>query len=140
MGTTQDIRWQQRLDNFSRALDQLQSAVLLATQRPLSLLEEQGLIKSFEFTHELAWNVMKDYLQFQGSTDITGSRDATRMAFKAQLIEEGEIWMEMIKSRNQTSHTYNHAVAKEIATRIIELYFPLFQAFQHRMRSLYSHG
>ena len=131
-----DIRWQQRLDNFSNALQQLNAAVLLAEQRPLSLLEEQGLIKSFEFTHELAWKVMKDYFEFQGDNQITGSRDATRMAFKMQLIEAGEAWMEMIKSRNQTAHTYNHSIAKEIANHIVCVYIPLFQQFQHKMESL----
>lgn len=132
----QDIRWQQRLDNFTEALQQLDAAVLLAGARPLSCLEEQGLIKSFEFTHELAWNVMKDYFEFQGNTTITGSRDATRMAFKTQLISDGEVWMAMIKSRNQTAHTYNHFIAKEIVAQVIDFYLPLFKQFQHKMESL----
>ena len=131
-----DIRWQQRLDNFTKALQQLEAAVLLATERPLSQLEEQGLIKSFEFTYELAWKVMKDYFEFQGDTTITGSRDATRMAFKTQLVIDGETWMEMIKSRNQTAHTYNNLIAKEIVEQIIHFYTPLFRQFQHKMESL----
>jgi len=77
----QDIRWEQRLGNYSMALAQLSKAVDLAGQRPLSDLEQQGLIQAFEFTHELAWNVMKDYFAFQGNPSITGSRDAARESF-----------------------------------------------------------
>lgn len=134
--TDPDIRWQQRLDNFERALKQLRSACELARTRPLSELERQGLIQAFEFTHELAWKVMKDYFAYQGNVAITGSRDAAREAFNAGLVENGEGWMEMIRSRNQTSHTYNDEVAGEIASRIIGLYQNLFDAFLARMSGL----
>jgi len=135
---TQDIRWEQRLINYSTALAQLTKAVVLAGQRPLSDLEQQGLIQAFEFTHELAWNVMKDYFTFQGSQSITGSRDAVRESFNKGLITDGEGWMEMIKSRNQSSHTYNQKVAEEIVHKIIMQYQPLFQTFLHRMQGLLS--
>ena len=106
-----DIRWQQRLANYSKAMEQLGNAITTSQQRPLSELEKQGMIQAFEFTHELAWNVMKDYFAWQGNpgnpgiTGITGSRDAAREAFQKGLVEDGESWMEMIKSSNQTSHT-----------------------------------
>ena len=87
-------------------MEQLGNAVAASRQRPLFELEKQGLIQTFEFTHELAWNVMKDYFAWQGNPAITGSRDTAREAFQKGLIEDGEGWMEMIKSRNQTSHTY----------------------------------
>lgn len=74
--TDQDIRWQQRLANYSRALVQLTRAVELAQSRPLSELEKQGLIQAFEFVFELAWNLMKDYFLYQGNPAISGSRDA----------------------------------------------------------------
>ena len=135
-----DIRWLQRFENYSKALQQLAAAIQLSQERPLSELEQQGLIKGFEFTHELAWNVMKDYLIFQGITNITGSRDAIREAFNKGLIEQGDLWMEMIKIRNQTSHTYNPNVADEIAHRIINHYHACFQAFQHKMQTLKTHG
>lgn len=134
--TDPEIRWQQRLANYSRALQQLTSATQLAAQRPLSELEQQGLIQAFEFTHELAWNVMKDYFFWQGSSGITGSRDATREAFNKELIEDGEGWMEMIKSRNQTSHTYNQDVAEQIVDLILTRYQPLFTAFEAFMQGL----
>jgi nucleotidyltransferase substrate binding protein (TIGR01987 family) len=132
----QDIRWQQRLTNYSRALERLTNAVQLAAQRPLSELEQQGLIQAFEFTHELAWNVMKDYFFWQGTGGITGSRDATREAFNKEIIEDGEGWMEMVKSRNLTFHTYNQDIAEQIVTRIITSYHPLFIAFEERMRRI----
>ncbi|CZH22831.1 TPA: nucleotidyltransferase [Legionella pneumophila] len=134
--TNIDVRWQQRLNNYARALQQLSLAVNLTQTRPLSDLEKQGLIQTFEFTHELAWNVMKDYFFFQGNSAITGSRDATRESFNKGLIKEGEIWMEMIKSRNQTSHTYNQSVADEIVKNIINSYHTSFQAFLEKMQGL----
>lgn len=136
MTQTPDIRWHQRLANYEKAFSRLAAAVELASQRPLSDLEKQGLIQAFEFTHELAWNVMKDYFAWQGTVDITGSRDATRESFSKGLVADGEGWMEMIRSRNQTSHTYNEEVANEIAARITGQYAPLFQAFLLRMLGL----
>ncbi|MDB5848470.1 MAG: hypothetical protein JWP29_2222 [Rhodoferax sp.] len=131
-----DIRWQQRLDNFLRALKQLQSAVTLHAQRPLSDLEQQGMVQAFEFTHELAWNVMKDYFFYQGASQITGSRDATRQAFAIGLVDDGEGWMEMIQSRNQSSNTYNQATALALVERITQRYTALFGAFGEKMESL----
>ncbi|MDX5371394.1 MAG: nucleotidyltransferase substrate binding protein [Pseudomonadaceae bacterium] len=131
----QDIRWQQRLANYSRALGQLTRAVELARQRPLSELEQQGLIQAFEFVFELAWNLMKDYFLYQGNPAISGSRDAIRTAFKQGLVEDGEGWMEMIKSRNQTAHAYNESVAREIAAQVISLYHGLFIRFEEQMQA-----
>jgi len=132
---TQDIRWEQRFENYSKALKQLESAVGLSKERDLSNLEEQGLIQSFEFTHELAWNVMKDYF-FQGNSNITGSRDASREAYQVGIIIDGDGWMEMLKSRNQTSHTYNQETASEIGRKIKDWYFDLFIDFENKMKSL----
>lgn len=134
--TDLDVRWRQRLANYRKAFAQLDAAVDLAHSRQLSELERQGLIQAFGLTHELAWNVMKDYFAYQGNTAITGSRDAVREAFDKGLVADGEGWMEMIGSRNQTAHAYNQQVATEIARRVIEHYQPLFEAFQRRMDEL----
>ena len=131
-----DIRWQQRLNHYQNALSQLSDAVELCRQRPLSRIEQQGLIKAFEFTHELAWNVMKDFFEFQGNASIMGSRDATREAFLRGLIADGDGWMEMIKSRNQTSHTYNEETANEITEMVVSSYHALLLAFAAKMRAL----
>lgn len=131
-----DIRWVQRLNSYKRARQRLTSAVELAATRELSDLEKQGLIQAFEFVFELAWNVMKDYFIYQGNPEITGSRDAIRTAFKQGIIEDGEGWMEMIKSRNQSSHTYNETVANAICEKILNLYHPLFAVFESKMLHL----
>ncbi|HLD84551.1 MAG TPA: nucleotidyltransferase substrate binding protein [Coxiellaceae bacterium] len=133
---TNDIRWHQRLTNFESALKELTDAVNLTHKRPLSKLEEQGLIQSFEYNYELAWNCMKDYFENQGDTELAGSRDAIRLAFKRGLIANGESWMEMIKSRVSTSRTYNKAIATQIAQKIIDEYYPEFVALHKKLTSL----
>ncbi|MCC2625942.1 MAG: nucleotidyltransferase substrate binding, family protein [Burkholderiales bacterium] len=124
--TNKDIRWPQRFSNYDKALKKLAQAIALAKQRQLSDLENQGLIQAFEYTHELAWNTLKDFLVERGNNEIYGSRDATREAFKLGIIVDGEIWMNMIKSRNQTSHTYNEEVAGQITEMVIKSYFNEF--------------
>jgi nucleotidyltransferase substrate binding protein (TIGR01987 family) len=125
-------RWQQRFDNYQRAYAQLASAVELMRSRELSDLEKQGVIQAFEFTWELAWNLLKDYLSWQGETEITGARDAIRASFKHGLIKEGQIWMAMLQDRNRTSHTYNESTMREILTGIDARYQP-------QLGSLHSH-
>ncbi len=134
--SSEDIRWKQRLNHYRKALLQLTKGVELSQLRPLSEIEQQGLIQAFEFTHELAWNVMKDFFEYQGNFKIMGSRDATREAFLRNLIADGDGWMEMIKSRNQSSHTYNQEIADEIAENVILVYFKLFVEFEQRMQAL----
>ena len=131
-----DIRWQQRLANYRRAFRQLSDAAHLAAERPLSPLEQQGFIKAFEFTHELAWNVMKDYFEYQGNTAITGSRDAIREAFRRGLLTDGDTWMETIQSRNRSSHTYDEDTAKQLIETIRTRYMTLFANFETRMQGL----
>jgi len=134
-----DIRWEQRFSNYNRAFQKLEEAVSSidpdddSLQDALSELEKEGLIQRFEYTHKLAWKVMKDYIEYQGATDIGGSRDATREAFKMGLIQNGEAWMDMIKSRNLTTHTYNEATADDIFARIVTEYFDEFKIFQQKM-------
>ena len=130
-----DIRWEQRFSNYQKALGQLQKFI---DKGELSELEEQGLIKAFEHTYELAWNTIKDFLEFSGQTDIYGSRDAIRKAFELGLIENGESWMDMLKSRNTTSHTYNKEVAEEICQAVFEVYFFLFVQLKTKLESLRS--
>ena len=133
-----DVRWLQRLDSFKRARQQLQAAVDLSAQRSLSELEQQGLIQAFEFTHELAWNVMKDYLRSLGNITVIASRDSTRAAFAAELIVDGENWMDMIVSRNLSSHTYNRDTANALVQKIATAYANLFATFEEKMVGIAS--
>lgn len=130
-----DIRWEQRFSNYQKALTQLKKFI---DKGELSELEEQGLIKAFEYTYELAWKTLRDFLEFSGQTDIYGSRDAIRKAYELGLIEDGESWMDMLKSRNITSHTYNEDVAEEICQAVFEVYFLLFVRLKTKLESLRS--
>ncbi|MBL7764464.1 MAG: nucleotidyltransferase substrate binding protein [Chitinophagaceae bacterium] len=131
---SQDIRWKQRFANYEKALAHLQEAATFFDQEPMEIIKE-GTIQRFEFTHELAWRVMKDYLEYQGFQSVMGSRDATREAFKYGLLEEGQVWMDMIESRNRTVHAYDAAILQQEYEKIVTSYAPLFEKFLFKMKS-----
>lgn len=137
---TEDIRWIQRFDNFKRSLKQLETGFEIMEQRKLNVLEKQGLIQAFEYNFELAWNTIKDFYEYQGVTGLQGSRDAFRLAFERGLIAEGDIWMDMIKKRQLTVHTYNEAVATEILDAIIDGYYRQFVALRDALTARLSNG
>jgi nucleotidyltransferase substrate binding protein (TIGR01987 family) len=130
----QDIRWKQRFSNYLKAFSQLKKFI---DKGELNELEEQGLIQAFEYTYELAWNVMKDYYVYEQAVEnIQGSRDAIRLAFNRELIKDGKAWMEMIESRIKSSHTYNESTAEEIVNKILTSYFDCFKDFKITMENL----
>ncbi|AMV73632.1 nucleotidyltransferase substrate binding protein [Desulfuromonas carbonis] len=131
---TEDIRWMQRFDNFQRSMKQLDKAMALMAERDLSELERQGVIQAFEYNYELAWNVLKDFYEYQGELGIHGSRDAIRVAFNRGLIADGKVWMDMIKSRALTVHTYNEDVTEAILEDIVNRYYPAFVALRESLR------
>jgi nucleotidyltransferase substrate binding protein (TIGR01987 family) len=137
MKNREDIRWVQRFSNYNKALAQLKR---FFAKKELNELEEQGLIKAFEYTYELAWNTIKDFYEDQGETGIQGSKDAVRLAFKRGLIGEGESWMEMIENRKLTVHTYNEATATEVVNLIKKKYFDLFINLQDSLDEIRSGG
>jgi nucleotidyltransferase substrate binding protein (TIGR01987 family) len=146
----EDIRWEQRFSNYLKALEKLKQSIdylrhdfestkdARATAKDEVVLNEmlkEGLIQRFEYTHELAWKVTKDYAEYQGNSNVGGSRDASREAFQLQLIANGHVWMDMISSRNKTSHTYNEATANAIYEKIINEYYSAFLAFENTMKT-----
>ncbi|WP_430974052.1 nucleotidyltransferase substrate binding protein [Sunxiuqinia rutila] len=131
-----EIRWKQRFSNYKKALLTLSSGVKQYHESGLSELEKQGLIQGFEFTHELSWKVMQDFLKDQGETNLYGSKDATRVAFNRGLITHGELWMTMIADRNLTSHTYQEEISEKILKRIVNDYYALFLTFEKKMDEL----
>ena len=131
-----DVRWIRRFENFENAVRRLEDAVTLSRTRPLTELEQQGLIQAFEFTHELAWNTLRDFLREQGGEYLFGSKDTTRAAFKAGPIRDGEIWMDMIKSGNLSSHTYDESTADRIAPAVRDSYL---SACVQLRETLFSH-
>ncbi|MDB4926933.1 nucleotidyltransferase substrate binding protein [Mucilaginibacter sp.] len=135
MASTEDIRWHQRFANYCKALKQLEKFIL---KGELSELEEQGLIKAFECTFELAWNTMRDYLDYQGILNVAGSRDTIREAFRINLISNGEEWMNMLVIRDLTSYSYNEETADEIASAVVNSYFDLFKSLEIKFENLKS--
>jgi len=132
----QDIRWIQRFDNYCRALAQL---TRFMDKGELNELEEQGLIKSFEYNFELGWKVLKDLLEYQGFSGLIGSRDAIREGFKQGLLggeSMAQTWMDMVKSRNLAAHAYDEVKRKEIVQDIRQQYFPAFVALRERLQGL----
>ncbi len=129
----EDIRWKQRFSNYKKALAQLKKFI---DKGELSELEMQGLIQSFEYVYELGWTVMKDFLEYQGSTGLIGSRDTIREAFKVEIITDGEGWKDMLKKKNLTTHTYNEDTAEEVVNAVFQVYYALFLAFESKMNSL----
>ena len=133
----EDIRWKQRFDNFGNAFLQLKEAVdLYGDRAQVESIIKEGLIQRFEFTHELAWKVLKDYLEYEGHQNINGSRSATRAAFNIDLIDNGQVWMDMIESRNKTVHTYHKNILNEEFEKINHSYFACFSAFNDKFTRL----
>ncbi|MBO7490378.1 MAG: nucleotidyltransferase substrate binding protein [Bacteroidales bacterium] len=135
-----DIRWIQRFSNYRKALYQMKKAVDIISARMGNTtdqdeLMEEGLIQRYEYTQEMAWKVMKDYEEYQGLTDIIGSRDAIRIALQSNLINDDR-WMDTISDRNLTSHNYDDETAQRIVGKIINVYYPLFVEFEKRMLPL----
>ncbi|MDA7704911.1 nucleotidyltransferase substrate binding protein [Rickettsiales bacterium] len=128
-----DIRWQQRFNNYQKALSMLSKFI---QKTDLNELEEQGLIQSFEYTHELAWKTLADFIKDSGNSKIYGSKDAAREAFNLGLISNGAIWMDMIVSRNMTSHTYNEETTIKIISAIKNNYYQEFQKLEKKFLEL----
>tara|TARA_Y100000389_G_scaffold186385_1_gene206696 strand:+ start:4520 stop:4915 length:396 start_codon:yes stop_codon:yes gene_type:complete len=129
----EEIRWQQRFNNYQKALSQLSKFI---QKTDLNELEEQGLIQSFEYTHELAWKTLADFIKARGNAEIYGSKDTSREAFNLGLINNGEIWMDMIVSRNMTSHTYNEETTIKIISAIKDNYFQELQKLEKKFLDL----
>lgn len=112
----------------------------LFSEERISLEEEivrEALIKRFEFTQELSWNLLKDYMTYQGETELTGSRDVYRRALKLGLISDAN-WMNMILDRNLSAHDYNDTKSRELAKRIVETHYPLLEKLYIDMKKLRS--
>ncbi|HKJ43031.1 MAG TPA: nucleotidyltransferase substrate binding protein [Sunxiuqinia sp.] len=126
----QDIRWHQRFGNFNKAFNQLERFL---SKEDLNEMEEQGLIKAFEYTYELSWKTLQDLLKEKGYLDVVGPRPVIEQSFQDGYIVDGKGWMEMHKSRNLTSHTYDEKTAEEIVDAIRSTYFNLLKKLKIRL-------
>ena len=121
MNEAKNLRWRQRFQNFERAFQQLTAAVVRLDE--LSDLEKEGLIQRFEYTFELAWKTLKDYLESQ---DVIAKfpRDVVRQSFHYELIVDGDIWMDMLEKRNLIADTYNEENFRTAIESIGQNYYP----------------
>ena len=118
-----DVRWKQRFQNYERALSLLREA--LADIDSLSQLEKEGTVQRFEFTFELAWKTLKDYLMHQGVVleQITPNT-VIKQAFAAKIIQDGQLWIDMLHWRNQMSHTYDEARVDKVLRQMADRFLP----------------
>ena len=130
---THDIRWIQRLNNWTKALNQLSRFM---EKTDLDELQQQGLIQAFEYNHELAWKTQKDFLEAQGVQALYGSKNVAKKAFETGLIHHGDVWMDMIKSRNLSSHTYNEETTQFILESIEGQYYQAFCQLHKKLSQL----
>ncbi len=128
-----DIRWRQSLGNLNRAFTLLDDGCI---QNSFTLLEEQGLIKCFEDTFELAWIALRDYLEFQGHIDLRGPRDVILKAHEAGLVHDREAWMEMLLNRSRTAFTWDEVVAREVQSFIQASAVSMFRDLIERLSAL----
>ncbi len=126
-----DIRWKQRFQNFEKSLYYLDEAVTITNP---DMVRKAGLIQLFEISFELSWNIMKDYLEDQGFSDLRSPRDSIKKAFESQLIEDGHMWLQALKNRNLTSHTYDEVQADLVVAEIKSIYYPLLKKLYTKLK------
>jgi len=126
------IRWKQRYQNLIKAFEQFQKGVLISSP---SDIEKQGVIKSFEYTFELSWKTLKDYLESQ-NVEVNFPRDVIKSAFQYQILSDGSVWMDMLDKRNLMAHTYDQEQADLVYETIARVYYQqireLMQFFENK--------
>lgn len=120
--TTQDIRWIQRFENLHSVFKRLQEAINVHQQMPDNDLIKMAVVKAFEMTFELSWKTMKDFLVYNG-IDVKLPRDIIKQAFANDMIEDGQLWIDMLENRNLMTHTYDEERANEAIQHICKEYF-----------------
>jgi nucleotidyltransferase substrate binding protein (TIGR01987 family) len=123
-----DIRWKQRFQNYTKSLNFLEMALQIPNP---DIVQKAGIIQFFEMSFELAWNLVKDYLEEQGFVDIKSPRGALKKAFETNILENGHDWMDLLQDRNLTAHTYDEQKATDMEQLIHHKYFPLLKALHN---------
>ena len=130
----QKPRWLDRFDNLKRAFLLLREVMEIIQERKLSPLEQEGVIQRFEYTWELTWKVLKDYLEYSGIVlDTVTARSVIKEAIAAKIIDNGDVWMDALDSRNKMSHTYNYKDFEKIIISIEKNYYPELEKFYLKM-------
>lgn len=123
-----DIRWKQRFQNYEKALLRLKEGALILSRDPSNILMQAGLIQMFEFTFELAWKVMKDFLESEGF-QIASPKSTIRQAFQSGYISDADTWMQALQDRNMTTHTYDEETSEAVVSEITAQYLPMLTSF-----------
>lgn len=119
-----DIRWQQRFQNLSRATRLLSEPIERGLDT-LSLLEKEGTVQRFEVTLELSWKTLKDFLEYNGTViSPMTPRNVVKEAFAAKILEDGQVWIDMLAHRNLLAHTYDTATFESAVDAIRDRYYP----------------
>src|SRR5690606_1867878 len=126
-----DIRWKQRFQNYTKALSYLEQGLQIPNP---DIVQKAGIIQFFEMSFELAWKLVKDYLENQGFIDVKSPRSALKKAFEINMLENGHDWMNLLQDRNLTAHTYDEEKATEMEQLIQANYFPLVKALHHTFK------
>lgn len=129
---TEDIRWEQRFMNYKKALGRL-LIVRNADLATLSDLEKEGLIQRFEYTYELAWKTLQDFLRYKGYVDFAGPNATLSLALRDGYLTDADGWRKMKKSRELMSHTYDEARADDVAADILGGYVHLLEQLAIRL-------
>lgn len=130
----EDIRWEQRFMNYKKALARLQA--VQANELPsLSELEKEGLIQRFEYTYELAWKTLQDFLRYKGYIDFAGPNATLSLALQDGYITDADGWRKMKKSRELMSHTYDEGQADQIVSDIAGTFVHLLEQLCIRLTS-----
>ena len=118
-----DIRWKQRFQNFEKSFKLLDKAIQIESP---SDTERAGVMQFFKIAFELVWKLLKDYIEEEGYA-IKSPRDAIKQAFQSKIIDDGHTWLDALKDRNLTVHTYHEEMAVEVENKIHNDYYPLLQ-------------
>lgn len=120
MNNLKEIRWKQRFENFDKSYKLLKKY----SDKPITTeLERAGIIQFFEMTFELAWKVLKDYLESEGYT-VKSPRETVKQAFQIGVIDNGHVWIDALSNRNLTTHTYDEELANKMTNEILSAYIP----------------
>jgi nucleotidyltransferase substrate binding protein (TIGR01987 family) len=122
----EDIRWQQRFENLNKALHRLREALEGTAHEPKNHLYQIALIGAFQFTFELSWKTMKDFLVYNG-VEVSLPRDVIKQAFHHQVIQDGQVWIDMLEDRNLMAHVYQEQAALAAGKSIRERYAPAIE-------------
>jgi len=133
MNAEKDIRWKQRFENYSKAYISLLESDDALKKEPDNGFIKDSVIQRYEYTIELAWKLMKDYLEEQGFIDVTSPKKVIRKAFEERLIQDGNGWIAALNGRNITSHAYDETKANEVIKDISEKYILLFRDLFNQM-------